>query len=146
MHEFREVRLSGVTFGNCQENIRKWGRKETGSYSLVREPENSYDKNAIKVFYGEDELGYVPAKTAAKLAPLMDTGKRFKAEFVQQNTSSFSDVVGLTVNLVETSLQGITEKGLPLSGGAHKRLKRRPSKLFNSLRRQKISIKERKRL
>ena len=103
MQEFRKVRLAGVTFGDCQENIRKWGRKETGSYSLVREPENSYDKNAIKVFYGEDELGYVPAKIAGKLAPLMDTGKRFKAEFVHKNTCTYSDVVGLTVNIVETS-------------------------------------------
>jgi hypothetical protein len=103
MKVFKNVRLAGVTFGNCQENIRKYGQKETSAYRLVREPDNPYDKNAIGVFYGEKQLGYVPAKTAAKLAFLIDSGKNYKAEFVQQNTSTFSDVVGLTVNIVETS-------------------------------------------
>jgi hypothetical protein len=83
MKSFKNVRLAGVTFGNCQKNIRKFGQKETGAYRLVREPDNSYDKNAIGVFYGKEQLGYVPAKTAAKLSFLIDTGKNFKAEFVQ---------------------------------------------------------------
>jgi len=26
MQEFKKVKLAGVTFGKCQENIRKWGR------------------------------------------------------------------------------------------------------------------------
>jgi hypothetical protein len=47
MKKFRYVRLAGVTFGKCQEKIRKWGRKKTGSYSLVREPENPYDRCAV---------------------------------------------------------------------------------------------------
>jgi hypothetical protein len=104
MIELSNIKLAGVTFGDCQENICKYGRKETGLYTLVREPENSYDRNAVSVFYGQDWLRYVPAKTAAKLAPLMGTGKRFKAEFVQQNTSTFSDVVGLTINIVENNI------------------------------------------
>jgi hypothetical protein len=49
--EFKNVKLTGVTFGQCQDNIRKYGRNETGSYNLVREPENQHDRNAIKVIY-----------------------------------------------------------------------------------------------
>ena len=136
MIELSNIKLAGVTFGNCQENIRKFGRKETGSYSLVREPDNPYDKYAITIYCQEYQLGFIPKEKAAELAPLLDSGKHYEAQFVQQNTSTFSDAVGLTVNLVEPSLQGITQK----------RLKKRPSKLFNGLRRQKKSIKERKRL
>lgn len=42
---------------------------------LRREPENTHDKNAIKVIWVDIHIGYIPAGTAEKLAPLMDDGK-----------------------------------------------------------------------
>jgi hypothetical protein len=60
MKALKKVRLAGVTFGKRQENIRKWGKKETGSYTLVREPDNPHDKYAIGVFYRRYQLGYIP--------------------------------------------------------------------------------------
>jgi hypothetical protein len=102
--EFKNVKLTGVTFGQCQDNIRKFGQKQTGSYNLVREPENQHDRNAIKVIYKENQLGYVPKEKAAELTPLLDSGKHYKAQFVQQNQSTYSNVVGLTVNIVETNI------------------------------------------
>jgi hypothetical protein len=101
MIKLSNIKLTGVTFGNCQANIHKYGRKETGSYSLVREPDNPYDKYATAVYYRENQLGYVPREKAAALASLFDSGKHYTAEFVCLNTSTFSDVVGLTVNIVE---------------------------------------------
>jgi hypothetical protein len=104
MIKLTNIKLTGVTFGQCQDNIRKYGRKETGSYSLVREPENQHDQNAIKVNYEENQLGYVSKEKSAVLAPLVDSGKHYKAQFVQQNLSTYSNVVGLTVNIVETNI------------------------------------------
>lgn len=40
--------------------------------SLVREPENPHDPNAIAVKAGGETIGYVAAKDAADLAPLLD--------------------------------------------------------------------------
>jgi hypothetical protein len=104
MKALKKVRLAGVTFGKCQENIRKWGKKETGSYTLVREPDNPHDKYAIGVFYRRYQLGYIPKDEAAKLALLMDSGKHFTAKFVQLNTFTMSKVVGLTVEIIEAEI------------------------------------------
>lgn len=43
--------------------------------SLRREPENQYDPNAIAVLLNDKIAGYLPAKIAALLAPIMDEGK-----------------------------------------------------------------------
>lgn len=47
---------------------------------LVRDPQNKYDKNAIRInSRSGEQLGHVPRLDAAVLAPLMDTGKELKA-------------------------------------------------------------------
>jgi hypothetical protein len=79
-------------------------QKRNGLIQSCREPENPHDQNAIKVNYKENQLGYVSREKAAVLAPLFDSGKHYTAEFVQLNTSTFSDVVGLTVDIVETNI------------------------------------------
>ena len=50
------------------------------SLTLVREPENQYDENAIKVMKGDIQLGHVAKEVAAELAPLMDAGMEFRNE------------------------------------------------------------------
>jgi hypothetical protein len=59
-------------------------------FILRREPENKYDKNAIKVLaYGKLDLGYIPRYTAELLAPLLDSGKASeRATFVRANVST----------------------------------------------------------
>ena len=47
---------------------------------LVREPDNKYDHNAIGIWVGNEQLGYVPKETASGLAPEMDNGKEFYCE------------------------------------------------------------------
>lgn len=47
---------------------------------LYREPDNEYDKWAIAVYYGEDDLlGYVTRYKNETIARLMDCGKKFIA-------------------------------------------------------------------
>ena len=76
-----EVKAVGVTFGNCQQVLRHLEShpvEDTG-YMLVREPDNAYDTNAVRVdglVWGRcaGKVGHVPRETAAMLAPLMDSG------------------------------------------------------------------------
>jgi len=43
------VRLSGVSFGNAQSNIKTFGSPDIRWFALVREPDNQHDSNAIRV-------------------------------------------------------------------------------------------------
>lgn len=49
---------------------------------LVREPDNLVDGWAIRVFAGEDKIGYVPADCNEILARLMDGGKALCAKLI----------------------------------------------------------------
>lgn len=96
------TRLAGVTYGAAQANIKKLGGPGIGSYDLIREPDNPHDPNAIKVAYlDEIFMGYVPATVAAILAPMMDQGREFVAEFVQINRAPGQGTIGMTVLIVE---------------------------------------------
>jgi hypothetical protein len=98
------IRLSGVSYGDAQQNIRKWGCRDIGTYALVREPDNPHDPNAISVaLFGEFFMGYVPKDFASVLAPMMDSGRRLLAEFVGVNKHPYHDVIGFTVRIVETT-------------------------------------------
>ena len=96
------VRLSGVSFGNAQSNIKTFGSPDIRWFALFREAGNQHDPNAIRVaLFGELFMGYVPKEIARELAPLMDAGRDFDAEFVCVNKHPYHDVVGLTVKIVE---------------------------------------------
>lgn len=95
------IRITGVTYDDAQENIQMFGCKDIGSFALVREPNNTYDKNAIRVAIGDKKLGYIPKAIAKKLAPEMDAGKDLIALFVRRNESPFYNIVGLTVKIIE---------------------------------------------
>ena len=96
------VKLVGVSFGNAQTNIKTFGSPDIQWFALVREPNNPHDPNAIRVaLFGEFFMGYIPKDVAIHLAPLMDAGKEFDAEFVCVNKHPHHDVVGLTVKIVE---------------------------------------------
>ena len=100
------VKVKGVTFRDAQRNIMTFGCKDIGSYALVREPDNPYDPNAIRVaLAGILFMGYVPKDVARELAPLMDDGREFIAFFVSRNEDSTHRTVGLTVRIEELPLQ-----------------------------------------
>ena len=102
----KTLRLVGVTFDDAQENIRKFGCEDIGSYALVREPDNEHDPNAIRVaLAGVIYMGYVPKDIANDLASQIDAGRNFIALFVSRNQSPFHATVGLTVRIVEYPYQ-----------------------------------------
>ena len=98
------TKLSGVSHGDCQDNIKQFGCPDTGYYVLIREPDNPHDPNAISVSLGGAfRMGYIPSRLAKDLAPQMDAGKDFDAEFVRRNEHPTEELVGLTVRIVETT-------------------------------------------
>ncbi|MEI7591142.1 MAG: HIRAN domain-containing protein [Deltaproteobacteria bacterium] len=98
------TKLAGVTFGDCQAQIRKWGCADIGSYAVDREPDNPHDPDAVKVsLFGIHDMGYLPKDAAKKIAPLIDEGRRFLAEFVCRNECAPDKNIGLTVRIIETT-------------------------------------------
>jgi hypothetical protein len=95
------TKLAGVTFGNCQDSIFKWGNQDIRYFSLEREPNNPHDSNAISVMFLNDRLGYLQKPVAEKLAPVMDAGTKLTAKFVRRNQFASDSIVGLTVEIVE---------------------------------------------
>jgi hypothetical protein len=101
-----QTKLAGVTFGDCQDSINKWGHQDIGSFSLEREPDNPHDPNAIGVWFLDDRLGYLERPVAEKLAQVLDTGTKLIAKFVRRNQFASDCIVGLTVEIVEDGPAG----------------------------------------
>jgi len=96
------VRLKGVTYNNGQENIKTFAKPEIRWFAMVREPDHPHDKNAIRVaLFGLFFMGYIPKDIAAHLAPLMDSGRVFDAEYVCVARHPSHETVGFAVRIVE---------------------------------------------
>ena len=55
------------------DRVYKYDSLFTRDFNLTREPDNEYDKNAIKVTVEEFHIGYLPKDIALKLAPILDS-------------------------------------------------------------------------
>jgi len=96
-----KTKLAGVSFGNCQRNIKLLGNHGINEFDINRESENQHDPNAIWIGFGKYKLGYLPRPIAKKMSALMQAGKNFVALFVSVNRSPFHDQVGITVKITE---------------------------------------------
>ena len=80
-----DLKVVGVTFTNedtgekRSDIIRELMDKkpEEIKIQLVREPENKYDINAIKVLADNKQIGYIGKEYATIIAPLMDEYEEF---------------------------------------------------------------------
>ena len=101
------TKLTGVLVEDAQKNIRELEktleRLETAeaTLSLIREPENKFDSNAIRVEADGKYLGYIPRETAKTLAGSVDEGSQFVISQSWLNKSPVHEVVGLTVEITE---------------------------------------------
>jgi hypothetical protein len=77
------AKVVGLTFGNnYPSNIYKIAKRFAmgdDSITLVREPNNEVDKNAIAVHDGDSPIGHVPRKIAELISPQMDAGVQWFA-------------------------------------------------------------------
>lgn len=68
-------KIVGVTFGNCQNNIKNLPLAEGTYLQVIREANNPYDANAVALKYNDRELGHLSKEMARTVAPKMDAGK-----------------------------------------------------------------------
>ena len=78
-----KLKVVGVTFTNedtgvTRQSILSKCTTDTAIF-LEREPNNKYDKNAIKVMTLMGQVGYVGKEYASILAEMMDAGRKFQA-------------------------------------------------------------------
>jgi hypothetical protein len=78
------------------------------SFTLIRQPANRFDANAIAVFVtvktlvvfsAQAQIGFLSADVAKTLAPLMDAGAVFKCK-VTEITGGVADKPSLGVNIL----------------------------------------------
>ena len=67
------TKVEGSTFCNSQKIISELKQGEV--LSVVPEPENKFDNNAIAVYHKEIRIGYIPKETAAKIVKDVTIGK-----------------------------------------------------------------------
>lgn len=80
-----DLKVVGVTFTNegtgekRSEIIRELMNKkpEEIKIKLVREPENKFDMNAVKVLADDRQIGYIGKEYASIIAPLLDEYEEF---------------------------------------------------------------------
>ena len=59
---------------------RVWGEIRIGDrLSLAREPDNRHDRNAVRVEWNDQKLGYVPRAENRAVAHALDTGEKLDA-------------------------------------------------------------------
>lgn len=84
MSKLKNVKLKvvGVTFNNPDGTSRQEILSKLNTNSLVmleREPDNKFDKNAVKVVTMFGQVGYIGKDYASILAEMMDAGHSFMA-------------------------------------------------------------------
>ncbi len=71
------TKVVGVSFEGRQDVAA--GLREGAALQLRRDPANAYDPNAIGVFFGTLQIGFLRKPIAARLAPNIDEGARYSA-------------------------------------------------------------------
>ena len=71
------TKLAGVSFEGRQDAIR--GLTVGEALEIVRQPGNPFDPNAVAVFWGTLQIGFLNKGIARHIAPQMDAGFRYRA-------------------------------------------------------------------
>jgi single-stranded-DNA-specific exonuclease len=88
------TKVVGVTFEGRQDVVA--GVREGAALELRRDPANAYDPNAIGVWFGALQLGFLRREIALRVAPNIDGGERYTAE-VTAVTGGGTRSVGINV-------------------------------------------------
>jgi single-stranded-DNA-specific exonuclease len=88
------TKVVGVTFEGRQDLIA--GLQPGAELELVRQPENAFDANAVAVHFGRLQLGFVRKAIAARIAPNIDAGARYRAE-IKHITGGGTRSVGVNI-------------------------------------------------
>ena len=93
-----ETRIVGTTFGNRQAVVALLTQWE--QVYLIREPENEFDSNAVKVVrWDKQQVGYLNKELAKIVAPRIDRLGRPIKGTVTRLTGGYSSVSSLGVEV-----------------------------------------------
>ena len=98
----RRLRVAGVAgAGRHHAEALQSDNAGPGSpLALRRDPDNPHDANAIAVFAGDEQVGWVARELAAELAPQIDAGTAWSAVVLREQRRSPRDpCTGLTMLL-----------------------------------------------
>ncbi len=120
-------KIVGVTYENRQSIVRKCYSGQP--LRLEREKNNKYDKNAVAVYNGSDQmLGYLKRELAASIAKDLDDGKKYNCS-VKEVTGGSGYTYGLNIMLSRISPPTTTISYIKTS--TNSRDSSRPSKKSN---------------
>jgi hypothetical protein len=101
-------KVRGVTADDRQAVIKK--TVKTGMrLTAIREPKNTHDKNAIGLWSGKKQVGYVSSDLAGELSRWMDSGKPLTVTVTELTGGGKEHAIG--VNIVIDKHQGETPIG-----------------------------------
>lgn len=90
------TKVVGVSFEGRQRFVRQTRVGE--ALSLVRDPGNPYDRNAIMVINSSgNQLGFLSKDLAASLARNMDSGTRYSATVSSITGTNPGDTMGVNI-------------------------------------------------
>lgn len=72
---------------------------------LIKEPNNPYDKFAVKIVHNRKRIGYIPASESSKITQLIDNEQIYKILVIDSGkdiTSEYSDAVFITIRIYYT--------------------------------------------
>jgi hypothetical protein len=105
------TKIVGVTKANSDGSDRQEIIGETlgtgDMLDLKREPNNRYDRNAIAIYYYDDQIGYLSANVAKELAPLMDSHWLILATVVEITGGSNDRPYGVNIEIEKLSPQEV---------------------------------------
>ena len=94
-------KIVGVTFDNRQNLIKNLTVSQ--ELKLIREYDNNYDNNAIKVCtLSGSQLGYISKETAKNLSKSIDSGKKYKVT-VSDITGGGNYSYGANIHITEVN-------------------------------------------
>jgi len=88
------TKIVGVSFERRQDLIG--GLAPGLELILERQPDNPHDRNAIAVRYGVLQIGFIKKEIAARIAPNIDAGERYRAE-VKHLTGGGTKTAGVNI-------------------------------------------------
>lgn len=88
------TKVVGVTFEGRQDVVA--GLHPGAVLAVERDPANAFDANAIAVRFGSLQIGYLKREIAAKIAPNIDGGDRYRAE-IKHITGGGTRSVGVNI-------------------------------------------------
>jgi len=100
------TKVSGVTFGNRQKALKHLCRytRERINVALIREYDNKFDNNAVKVIVNVDkgknyQIGYLPRELAEEISILIDKGFNIKASYRTVTGGFIFDYLGCLIDI-----------------------------------------------